>query len=465
MIVRPAFGIGVVVFCLPAVGLAQETSNCELLPNPTRTVDITNRGSPAETWFVTDAVFVCEGDRRIVARNATYHVGGGQFILDGNVQVDEPGRSLRSGFAQYYSDSRQLHAHTNVVLRDTRSGSIITSQLLDLYEQSPDRPETLIVASGGAPRALLFEERAGGVRDSTIIDAQEIRIFGEQSFRATGDAVMRRDSLTATGRTIDYAEQARRLDVAGSAVVQTPAQTLRGDSITATIAEDDAIENVLARHAASLETEDLNVTAPAIRLLFEDGGVTRMVAMMWVAARDADTADRPRVVSEEFRLESDSIDVLAPEQQLREAVAIGDAYGERVLPDSLRALLPDGPPDLLALISSDWMRGDTVRARFVPNPRAETDTAAAATIMEQLSAYGDLAQSMYGMRDERDAEARLSFNYLLASYIEVNFADGQVSTVAASGNARGIYLQPGEAANAVRAGGRIGAAPNRGSRR
>jgi lipopolysaccharide export system protein LptA len=464
---RVALGFGLVALFLPTSARAQETSNCELLPDPNRTVNITNRGSPAETWFVTDAVFVCEGQRRIVATNATYYVGGGQFILDGNVQVDEPGRSLRSGFAQYYSETRQLHAHTNVVMRDTRSGSVITSQLLDLYEQSPDRPETLIVATGGTPRALLFQDREGGGRDSTIIDAQEIRIFGEQSFRATVDAVMRRDSLTASGRTIDYAEQARRLDVAGTAVVQTPAQTLRGDSVTATVAADDAIETVLARHAASLDTDDLNVTAPAIRLLFEDGGVSRLVAMMWDAARGADTASarRPRVVSEEFRLEADSIDVLAPQQQLSAAVAIGDAAGERILPDSLRALLPDAPDDVLALIAGDWMRGDTVRARFVPNPRAETDTTAAATIMEQLAALGDPAQSMYGMRDERDPHAMLSFNYLLARYIEVNFADGQVATVAASGDARGVYLQPGEAAAAVRAGGRVGAVTNGGGRR
>jgi hypothetical protein len=53
---------------------------------------------------------------------------------------------------------------------------------------------------------------------------------------------------------------------------------------------------------------------------------------------------------------------------------------------------------------------------------------------------------MYSIRDEGDPAAMLSFNYLLSSYIEVNFLDGLVSTVSAAGDAKGIYLQPAEAA-------------------
>jgi lipopolysaccharide export system protein LptA len=441
----------------PALLRAQQ--ECELIEDPNRTVQITNRGTPYETYFVTDAVFVCPGGRRVSARNATYLVPAGQITLEGNVHVDEPDRTLRSEYAQYFSETRQMHARTNVTLVDTRTGSIITSQLLDVYQESPQRPEGLVVATGGAPRAVLFQEREGGGRDSTIVDAQEIRIIGEHSFRATGQAVMRRDSLTARGNAIDYAQVRSRMDVAGNAIVETTQQELRGDSITAELDDQDQIRDVLARHGSSLTTEDLEVTAPAIRLLFENAGVNRMVAMHWPAARDAAPGERARVVSEEFRLESDSIDVLAPEQQLREAIAVGDARGERILPDSMRALLPEAPEDVLALISSDWMHGDTVRARFSPNPRAETDTAAAATIMDQLSAAGEQAQSMYAVRDEADPEARLSFNYVRARYIEVNFIDGAVSTVAASGDARGVYLQPGEVAGTIGGTGPVSAAP------
>src|SRR5690606_25991536 len=166
----------------------------------------------------------------------------------------------------------------------------------------------------------------------------------------------------------------------------------------------------------------------------------------------------PHVESDAFALDADSIDVRAPGGHISEAVAIGGARGERVLPDSLQALLPEATPEVLALLSRDWMQGDTVRARFAPNPRAAIDSTADATVMEQLAAHGQQAQSMYSVRDENEPEKKLSFNYLLSSFIEVNFADGEVSTVSAAGDARGVYLQPAEA---VRASGAstVGAAP------
>jgi hypothetical protein len=294
-----------------------------------------------------------------------------------------------------------------------------------------------------------------------VLDAAEIRIQGEESFRGTGNAVLTRDSLTARGHAIEFSDVSRRLNVMGAAIVQLPRQQLQGDTIVATVNEQDEVEEVLARHNASLDAEELDVTAPAIRLMFAGGGVERLVAMSWPPAPGRTAGARPHVESEDFVLDADSIDVLAPGQQLSSAVAIGNARGERPLPDSVRSLLREADSAVLALLSADWIRGDTVRARFAPNPRAETDSTAAATVMEQLAAHGQQAQSMYSVRDEDDPTAKLSFNYLLSSYIEVNFAEGSVSVVSAAGDARGVYLQPAEAARATRSGAVSAAAARR----
>lgn len=469
---------------VPAAAVqAQQASECTLLDNPTRRFLINNQGTPFESWYVTEAVFVCDGgDRRIVAQTATYSVANGLITLNGDVQVDDPERSLRSEFAQYFTETEQLHARTGVVLREKSNGSVIRSELLDIYQETADRG-SLLIATGGRPRAVMFQTTAGGmaaaapgevtetgvprrrvpgmVRDSTVLEAQEIRMTGGQSFRGTGTALLRRDSLTATGHAIEFSDATRRLDVMGGAVVELPSQELRGDSITATVDDQDEIDEVLARGTASLVAEDLRVTARAIRLMFANGGVERLVAMGGQAPSGAAAGSRPHVESDGFSMDADSIDVLAPNQQISEAVAIGNALGERVLPDSLRARLPEATPEVLALLSRDWMRGDTVRARFAPNPRAEVDSTATATVMEQLAAHGDQAQSMYSVVDEGNPEARLSFNYLLSSYIEVNFIDGQVGTVSAAGDARGVYLQPSEAARATT--GAVGVATPPGS--
>ena len=449
---------------------AQETSKCDLLENPTRSFRISNEGTPYESWYISEAVFVCEGGRRLVADVATYSVERGQITLTGSVEVDDPRSTLRSEFAQYFVETEQLHARTNVVLRETRDGSVIMSEQLDIYQEAPGR-ESLLIATGGRPRAIMFQQTAptglpaqvdtlissadviprpnpAARPDSTILDAQEIRITGGHTFRGTGSAVLQRDSLTATGRAIEFSDVSNRLHVMGDGVVELPTQQLRGDTITATVNEQDEIDDVLAVHDASLAAEDLDVTAPAIRLMFADGGLERLVAMPWESAQGTRSGARPHVVSEAFTLDADSIDVLAPAQQLTEAVAIGNARGERVLPDSLQALLPEATPEVLALLSRDWMRGDTVRARFAPNPAAETDSTATSTIMQQLAAHGQFAQSMYSVRDEDEPQKKLSFNYLVSTYIEVNFAAGEVSTVTAAGDARGVFLQPAEAAAA-----------------
>src|SRR5690606_9740280 len=283
-----------------------------------------------------------------------------------SVEVDDPQSTLRSGFAQYFVDTEQLHARTNVVLRGTEDGSVIMSEQLDIYQETPER-ESLLIATGGRPRAIMFQQPGtGGVRasdadtltafadtlpssadtlrpagdsrrllrplparpDSTILDAQEIRITGGHTLRGTGTAVLQRDSMTATGHAIEFGEESGRLHVMGDGMVELPTQQLRGDTITATVNDQDDIEDVLAIHGASLVAEDLNITAPAIRLMWANGGIERLVAMNWAPSPGASAGARPHVESDAFNLDADSIDVRAPGQQITEAVAIGDARGE-----------------------------------------------------------------------------------------------------------------------------------------
>src|SRR5690606_25867948 len=147
---------------------------CDLLPNPTRTFNITNGDTPAESWYVTEADFVCPGGRRLIAQTATYSLAAGQITLNGNVQVDDAESTLRSEVAPYLAETEQLHARTNVVLRETRNGSVITSELLDVYQETPER-ESLLVATGGRPRAIIFQQggvgpEAGSAADAAVAD-------------------------------------------------------------------------------------------------------------------------------------------------------------------------------------------------------------------------------------------------------------------------------------------------------
>lgn len=425
---------------LPAVVYAQGT--CRIIEVPGSNSQFSNAGTPQETVVVTGGAHMICGSRTLRAETLTRIAASQRIELFGNVRVEDAGRTLTAQEATFFAGTRQLAARVNVVIRDTRTGSSIRGDLVDYYQESETRPEARIEAVGtsGPARAVLFQE--GEAADSTIVDASQITVVGERSFVAIGNAVMTRDSMRATGFSIQYTQQSGELQVVRDGLVQLPNQRLRGDSINATIGDDDELRDVLTRHGASIESDEMDVTAPAIRLELEDGGVTRMVAMSWPAAAGALESARPRVEAEEFIMESDSIDVLAPGQQISEAWAIGDAYGERIVPDSLRALLPETTPEMLALISSDWMRGDTVRATFIQNPALADDPNASERVLDRLMAAGSPAVSVYRMRAEDATDEKLSINYLTANRIEVAFVNGAVSVVSAEGNARGMYLQP-----------------------
>jgi hypothetical protein len=442
--------------------LGQQRTTCDLIRQPGGTLNVMGGGTPGETYFIRRAYFDCTGGRVIIADSATFSRASGQITLFGNVRVDDPQRSLRAQFAQYFTQVRQISARDQVTMRDVRTGSLIRSDLLNYYEATAQRRQSLVIATrttGPLARAILYDEQSaapGAARDSMIVDAQEIQITGEENFRAIGSASLTRDSLVATGHQIEYWENVGTLNILGGGLVTMPDYELRGDSITATLAgETREIREVLTRHAASLVSTDMNVTAPAIRLFFENGGVERMVAMNWRQRPNAPVSTRPVAVSEQFRMESDSIDVLAPEQQIREAVAIGTAWVQRFTPDSLKPFLPEAEPDVARLIEHDWIRGDTVRAFFTAatvDPAAVNTGANAERVIERITATGGPAQAMHKTRpDDAADDARLSIAYLVGNIVAITFADGLVTEVRASDDVRGVYLQPRDAARATSA--------------
>jgi hypothetical protein len=400
-------------------------------------------------------IITCEGGLSITANTANYMPG--RIDLYQNVTVRDSARTLTADQVVFQNQRRELQATGNAVLTERATGSVIRGDLVNLLEKTAQRESRIeAIATQGAlvASAVIIREVEGkpGQRDTTTLDAQHIIITGEESFRAFGTARMRRDSLRASGHMIDFVKSARSMEVTGNGRVTLPRYTLVGDSISARTNEADDIESVLSRHNTRLESEDMNVRAGALRLAFANGGIARMTAMRWTPIAGQPAAPRARAEAPEFHMEADSIDVLAPEQEIREAVAIGNAHGERVTPDSLKRFIPDAAPDVAALIANDWMRGDTVRAFFAPNPEKAKNPQASDRIMERLVATGSPAQSIYRMRDEENPTLRMSINYLVASMIEVMFEDGSAALLRASGDAKGVYLQPEEAAARTRAG-------------
>ena len=258
------------------------------------------------------------------------------------------------------------------------------------------------------------------------IDAERFTLEGRRFFRAGGSVVVVRDSLLAQGDSLDYDQEVGAMSIIGNA--QVDGRSYRLDASTVSVTPTYGLrEELLARKQARLAGEQVDMTAPAIRMFLEDGLVNRLVAIgeipplpgepqtidtqglsagdaeRLLALAEADTrradsltvADslfKPAVAADQFNLMGDSIDVRSPGQVLDLVTAVGVARAEGIPDDSLAAsMLPEAA-------RRDWMEGDTIFADFVlPVPEDSLATPAPdgqRSRLETLTAVGS-ARSLY----------------------------------------------------------------------
>jgi hypothetical protein len=503
---------------------------------------------------------------------------------------DEDSR-LTADKAQYFSDQGRLVAQENAVLTDLTEGSIIRGELITLIRAGADRPEdylnvsginpsgvgphatlyparqpvpevvpadtaspapdpvptgavpdTAAAASTGAvsdslapppdsavvllpvppdsagvpPDTLLLQPDSAGVvqdplplrRDSAgapgdsprappgaipqpeaervpyEIDAQRFILQGSRFFRAGGSVVVTRDSLRAVADSLEYDQDLGTLFLSGESRVTTAQTDLEADAIRLDIPQDE-VRSALATGQAILLGEDLKLLAPIVTLFFTKGIMERLVAQRDAAADSLaeegaapqppggrprraplpavvtelglDTfPSRPFAVAQDFILEGDSVDVLAPAEVLEQVKAMGMARGESSGRDSLNAA------DTPSLIARDWLEGDTIVAFFTRTDQApvppdslalesdpevlNADTARSKYQLHQLLAMGR-ARSMYRMAASDStivAEGgRFAVHYVVGDAITILLnEDGEAERMEVMGQTRGIHLEP-----------------------
>lgn len=355
--------------------------------------------------------------------------------LIGNVVYRDSTRALTAQRVVYNATQEHINAQGQVVFTDRETGSALRSQVLDYWRAQPNRPERVILTSG-RPNALIIRRDTVTMRvDTTIIDANMMDITGQDAFRAVGQVVIRRGTLTTTSQQADYNEAAGRMILVGQAVVQDSAMNLKGDSIHALLI-DSEFSQVDAFRDARITSDDMNVDSDRLRIVLDTGVVQRMIAV--------GTAEKQaHAKSPQFEVTADSIDAIAPGQKLDRAIAVGNALGVRA-PDSLDVNLP---PE----IARDWLRGDTVIAYFEPASdslirarRAAGDTTTSDRVLERLVASGTKtpATTLYRTREANDTTNQVSVIYTVAGRIEVLMKNGEVETVNATDEMKGLYLQP-----------------------
>jgi hypothetical protein len=245
---------------------------------------------------------------------------------------------------------------------------------------------------------------------------------GDSLIYASGQVVVTRTDIVATSdslfldRALEHARFIREPVIKGKG--KRPF-TLSGGVIDL-YSRNRKLERVLSRATARVVSDDLEITSDTLELRIADDLLQRSIA--W-------GTKRARAVSPAQDMTADSIEIVMPNQQLREVRAIGKAEAF-------------SDPDTTKIRSKepDWLRGDTIIAVFDSIPAADTTTRP--RIRELRSRVS--AHAYYQIPPDSGSTC-VKANYNRGHAIDVTFTNRTVRrvtvTAADSGVADGIYLE------------------------
>jgi hypothetical protein len=401
-------------------------TSCDLeFPRGTNTVAniLTDAAGQQVTFLGRGIVARCIGQgNRLTADSAEYYQSQGRLYLVGNVHYTEPRATVDSRTMTYYQNDDHLHAEGDVVALMS-NGSILRGPSADYYRSTPQRPMTRMIAVGRPTVTLVQKDTTGRGRppDTAHVVANRIAMEGDSLVYASGRVEITRPDLLATGDSAfmdsgrEFARLMREPMVKG---LGSRTFTLTGGLVDI-YSKNRQLERVVATPNGHALSQDLELLADTVDLRVQSNQLQRVFAF---------GKGRARAVSPEREIVADSIDAIMPGQRVREVRALRNAYAE------------SNPDSGVVSQQRDWMRGDTIVARF--DTLVGTDTAGRSRIRE-IVAEGN-ARSFYQMKNSKGTETQPSVNYVRGRIIDILFEDRRVSTVTVTDKATGVMIEPAE---------------------
>jgi hypothetical protein len=356
----------------------------------------------------------------LTADSAEYYQAQGRLFLVGNVHYTEPRATVDSRTMTYYQNDDHLHAEGNVVAVMS-NGSTLRGPSADYYRSTARRPLARMFAPGRPTVTLVQRDTTGRGRppDTAHVIANQIAMEGDSLVYASGRVQITRPDLLATGDSAfmdsgsEFARLMREPQVKG---LGSRTFTLTGGLIDI-YSRNRLLERVVATPNGHALSQDLELVADTVDLRVQSNQLQRVFA--WGKGR-------ARAVSPDREIVADSIDAIMPGQRIREVRALRNAFAE------------SNPDSGVVSDQRDWMRGDTIVARF--DTLVGTDTTSRPRI-RQIVAEGN-ARSFYQMRNSRGPQTQPSVNYVRGRIIDIDFEDRRVNTVTVTDQATGVMIEP-----------------------
>jgi lipopolysaccharide export system protein LptA len=363
----------------------------------------------------------CQAQQITVVADSVEFYGDARLLyLIGNVDYREPRLTLRSQRLTYWLNDEHLRAEGNVDAT-LPSGTKLTGPEADYYRPAPDIRRASRMIAPRRPTILLVETDSSGQRsDPTTLIANTVTMDNDSLVYASGRVIITRTDVVAHADSafMDGGREYARL-------MKAPRIEGKGEepfTLTGTLVElygsQRTLTRVVSSQRARAVSKDVTLTADTLDLRLTESKMDRVYA--WGPSR-------ARAVSPEYDIVADSLDVRMPGQRVREVFAVREAFAQST-PDSTR----------LRTTEKDWLRGDTILARF-DTVAARGDTTGRPQIRD-LVARGN-ARSYYQVAAREGREAPPGINYVRGREITVTFENQEVARVSITEQAAGVYLE------------------------
>ena len=468
----------VALTALPSAAWAQDLGgSCSLLDYRTLRRDPIP-GTAHAIWWLGAPDLSCGDGARVQADSAISYSESGRNQLIGNVVILDAETELRATEADHYEVQGQLFARGNVTFRDLGTGREMSGDTLTLLEAGPSGGEDRLTLRGRPAVASLPREGATAGEPAPAgayrIAARGLRFEGDRYVWGTGEVAVERDSLRIFADSLAFDRQTGNLLVVGGARMEEGGTVFEGDRMQVRM-RDDIVESIEIEGHGHVVNDQIELTAWTISITIQEEKVQRVLADRGAGG---ETSDVPRLLTEEFFIVGDQLDILSPDEVPDRVRALGRAWAQtHAMGDPLPPLdalpserLARGPltPEALA---DDWIQADEIDVLF---GRVEPATRPANAgrnddeyYVRQLTGSGR-ARTLYRSPPE-DAEgaapqagpdapdappqtpldppepdrADRPISYTLADWIAVYLAeDGEVQSIEAVGQVLGLQLDP-----------------------
>lgn len=371
----------------------------------------------------------CRGqDITIIADSAESYEINDLHILIGNVRYREQRYAIDAQRVTYFRAEERLLFQENVHAEMREQAAKLDAPQLEYWRPVRGlRTRERVIATQRPVLTWIEKDSTGRDHPPVVVYANTIVGEGDSTFVAMGQVRMERSDVVATGDSalLDAGRRFSRL-LKGPVVESrgNDPYTLRGRIIEMYGAARQ-VDRVVALDSATAVSREVTVRSDTLDLRVTGNRLDRAFAFGPGGAR-ATTPERDIV--------ADSIDIVMPGQRIRELRAVGKAFAE-------------SDPDTSKVLTSerDWIRGDTLIARFDSVAAADTTQPR----IRDLFAAGE-ASAFYQIPADSGDRSRPGINYLTGRVIRLTFRDGEVDAVTVTDRVSGVYLAPADTAARAR---------------